>query len=319
MERVDPASKRLKASTLSHLGTAGLTTHNDVPPSPVSSTGTPVFVTATPGNATPHSSSMSGIAPHMPEIVTLIDSWIAVTPESSDDEHPFGRTHSPLTPIITQDLAIAVEGLRIHEHEESFPSEGEDDDEEDISIPPSEDSSLEDNGAESSDEETILAPRTAASLAHHVISDEALRARFALTLMYINHSLSTLLKNKDALEDFASPRRIIAQGPTGMETLSLVSPEEFVTRASVASSRASSKSNSRLGRKSHSKRGSRSPPKVPSKERQAQIYALWTAAITAGFLVGFGAGYAWKEYLVGGGGSEDVRQVGCTWCGEGKR
>lgn len=82
---------------------------------------------------------------------------------------------------MTPDLALAVEGLRIHEHEESFPSEGEDE-EEDISASVSDDSSLEDDAnddvAESSDEETILAPRTMASLSHP-ISDEALRARLS--------------------------------------------------------------------------------------------------------------------------------------------
>jgi hypothetical protein len=81
---------------------------------------------------------------------------------------------------MTSDLALAVEGLRIHEHEESFPSEGEDEDE-DISVPPSEDSSFEEEVneefGESSDEETILAPRTLASLPQP-LSDEALRARY---------------------------------------------------------------------------------------------------------------------------------------------
>lgn len=105
---------------------------------------------------------------------------MAVTP-NSDDEQPRSHPRQLANLILTPDLALAVEGLRIHEHEESFPSEGEDDeddDDEDISIPPSEDSSLEDDvNAESSDEETILAPRTIASLAQPV-SDEALRARF---------------------------------------------------------------------------------------------------------------------------------------------
>ena len=99
---------------------------------------------------------------------------------NSDDEQPrFPRrpSNAPIAP----DLALAVEGLRIHEHEESFPSEGEDEDDEDISISPSEDSSLEDDGnedldEESDDEETILAPRTNAS-SGQPISDEALRAR----------------------------------------------------------------------------------------------------------------------------------------------
>jgi hypothetical protein len=106
------------------------------------------------------------------------DSWIAVTP-NSDDEQP-RLPQRLLHSIMTSDLALAVEGLRIHEHEESFPSEGEDDDDEDISIPPSEDSSLDDERnedlGESSDEETILAPRTMADLGQP-ISDEALRAR----------------------------------------------------------------------------------------------------------------------------------------------
>jgi hypothetical protein len=104
-----------------------------------------------------------------------------------------------------------------------------------------------------------------------------------------------------------------------MESLSLVNPEEFATRASMTTSRASSaKSHSRRGKTSHSKRSPRSQSKSRSKDNAAQIYALWTAAITAGFLVGFGAGYAWKEYLAGSGG-EDVRRVGCAWCGDGKR
>jgi hypothetical protein len=233
-------------------------------------------------------------------------------------------------------LALAVEGLRIHEHEESFPSEGEDeeeedDDDEDMSIPPSEDSSVEDDAneelAESSDEETILAPRTIASLAQPV-SDEALRARFNLsrTSSQLTFSLNSLLKSKDTtsalVDEYPSPRRTTTQGPTGMETLSLVNPEDFATRTSITSSRASSsKSRSRPGKKSssHSKRGARSPSKSRARDNGAQIYALWTAAITAGFLVGFGAGYAWKEYLAGGGGGEDIKRVGCAWCGEGKR
>jgi hypothetical protein len=102
-----------------------------------------------------------------------------VTPNSDDEQ-----LRLPLrlfNAIMTPDLALAVEGLRIHEHEESFPSEGEDDEDEDISIPPSEDSSVEDEGNEelsdsSDDEETILAPRTTASLGQPS-SDEALRAR----------------------------------------------------------------------------------------------------------------------------------------------
>jgi hypothetical protein len=105
-----------------------------------------------------------------------------------------------------------------------------------------------------------------------------------------------------------------------MESLALVTPEEMANRTSITTSRASSsKSHSRLGKKSRSKRGARSPSKSRSKDNGAQIYALWTAAITAGFLVGFGAGYAWKEYLAGGTGGGDVRKVGCTWCGDGKR
>jgi len=108
-----------------------------------------------------------------------LDSWVAVTP-NSDDERPLFREVFPNI-LMTPDLALAVEGLRIHEHEESFPSEGEDDeDEDDMSIPPSDDSSLEDEDneeiGESSDEETVLAPRTVASLGNPV-SDEALRAR----------------------------------------------------------------------------------------------------------------------------------------------
>jgi hypothetical protein len=107
----------------------------------------------------------------------ILGSWIAVTPESSDDEQPFVRQRPASNPIITPDLSLAVEGLSIHEHEESFPSDGEGDDD-DISVPPSDDSSIEDEETESSDEETILAPRTVASLARHVVSDEALRARY---------------------------------------------------------------------------------------------------------------------------------------------
>src|SRR5271154_3092765 len=139
-------------------------------------------------------------------------------------------------------------------------------------------------------------------------------------------SLNTLLKSKDTtsalVDEYPSPRRTTTQGPTGMETLSLVNPEDFATRTSITSSRtSSSKSRSRLGKKSssHSKRGARSPSKSRAKDNGAQVYALWTAAITAGFLVGFGAGYAWKEYLAGGGGGEDIKRVGCAWCGEGKR
>ena len=136
-----------------------------------------------------------------------------------------------------------------------------------------------------------------------------------------NPSLSTLFKSKDAgmIDEFPSPRRTTTQGPMGMESLSLVSPEEFATRTSLTTSRASSsKSHSRLGKK-HSKRPPRSVSKSRNKDNQAQVYALWTAAITAGFLVGFGAGYAWKEYLAGGSGGEDIRKVGCSWCGDGKR
>jgi hypothetical protein len=119
------------------------------------------------------------------------------------------------------------------------------------------------------------------------------------------------------MDDMSSPRR--STGPMGIESLSLVNPEEFATRASMTTSRASSaKSHSRAGKKSRGKRSPRSQSKSRSKDNAAQIYALWTAAITAGFLVGFGAGYAWKEYIAGGGG-EDVRRVGCTWCGDTKR
>ena len=140
------------------------------------------------------------------------------------------------------------------------------------------------------------------------------------------NSLSTLLRSKEptATDETQSPRRTTAQGPMGMETLSLVTPDELATRTSrSASSRASSSrscTSSRPGKKSasRSKRAPRSSSKSRSKENGAQVYALWTAAITAGFLVGFGAGYAWKEYLTGRAG-EDVRRVGCTWCGDGKR
>ena len=152
---------------------------NELPPSPTSPTDSPVFVTATPRSDTPPSSSMSGILRLRLGSDLFLDSWIAVTP-NSDDEQP-RLPQRLLNSIMTPNLALAVEGLRIHEHEESFPSEGEDDEDEDISIPPSEDSSLEDDGNEdlgesSDDEETILAPRTMPSLGQP-ISDEALRAR----------------------------------------------------------------------------------------------------------------------------------------------
>src|SRR6202011_4326994 len=98
---------------------------------------------------------------------------VAVTP-NSDDERPRSLPNLIMMP----DLALAVEGLRIHEHEESFPSEGEDDeDDDDLSIPPSEDASEDDEDVESSDEETILAPRTHASL-DRPISDDTPRARY---------------------------------------------------------------------------------------------------------------------------------------------
>jgi len=103
-----------------------------------------------------------------------------VTPNSDDGQHCLPAGHLPA--VLPPDLTLAVEGLRIHEHEESFQSEGEDDDEEDVSIPLSEDSSLESDanddelGESSDDEETILAPRTLASLGHP-LSDEALHAR----------------------------------------------------------------------------------------------------------------------------------------------
>jgi hypothetical protein len=143
------------------------------------------------------------------------------------------------------------------------------------------------------------------------------------SLLVTHPSLSTLLRSKDAsaaLEEHPSNQRPTLQGPLGIETLTLLNPEEFATRTSITSSRASSsKSTSRVGKKSRSKRNTRPASKPRSKETAAQVYALWTAAITAGFLVGFGAGYAWKEYLAGRGGTEDVRRVGCAWCGEGKR
>jgi hypothetical protein len=122
-------------------------------------------------------------------------------------------------------------------------------------------------------------------------------------------------------DELPSPRRTTTQGPMGMETLSLVTPDELATRTSRStSSRASSSRSSRRGKKSssRSKRAPRSSSKSHRKENGAQVYAIWTAAITAGFLVGFGAGYAWKEYLTGGAG-EDVRRVSCSWCGDGKR
>lgn len=120
---------------------------------------------------------------------------------NSDDEQPGPHQRLP-GPIMPPDLALVVEGLRIHEHEESFPSEGEDEDDEDISIPSSEDSSDEDNGneelGESSDEETILAPRTSASFGHPV-SDEALRARYPL-LYYSNTVLLRFLSLRSPLQ-----------------------------------------------------------------------------------------------------------------------
>ena len=155
----------------------------DVPPSPAGSTDTPVLVSATPRSDTPPSSTMGGTGPPHWSYVTNTsdeDSWIAVTPSSDDGPRRLPPGHFPS--VLPPDLALAVEGLRIHEHEESFQSEGEDDDEEDVSIPPSEDSSLEsdanddDLGESSDDEETILAPRTLASLGHP-LSDEALHAR----------------------------------------------------------------------------------------------------------------------------------------------
>jgi hypothetical protein len=108
---------------------------------------------------------------------------VAVTP-NIDDEQIRSR-HQLLTPIMTPDLALAVEGLRIHEHEESFPSESEDEDD-DISIPPSEDEA-NDELDESSDEETILAPRTMASVAQP-LSDEALRARYTSPMYCFFHT-----------------------------------------------------------------------------------------------------------------------------------
>lgn len=135
-------------------------------------------------------------------------------------------------------------------------------------------------------------------------------------------SLSTLLKSKDTTltDEFPSPRRTTTQGPMGIESLSLVNPEDFATRTSLTTSRASSsKSHARVSKKSKRTPRSNSKPRA-TKDNGAQVYALWTAAITAGFLVGFGAGFAWKEYLAGGsGGSEEVRRVGCSWCGDGKR
>jgi hypothetical protein len=178
------SAARLKSCTLSRLQTDdySLLGHTDLLPSPASSTGTPVFAATTPPAGTPPPSSMSGMHLIGPEMVNrTIDSWVAITPNGSDDEQLPRLLHQRLAhPIMASDLALAVEGLRIHEHEESFSSEGEDEEDEDLSMPPSEDSSAEEEGeedlAESSDEETILAPRTAASLARPV-SDEALRAR----------------------------------------------------------------------------------------------------------------------------------------------
>jgi hypothetical protein len=237
-----------------------------------------------------------------------------VTPNSEDVRSHHAATRIAAMHPVTQELLLDVQGLQIHEHEESFPSEGEDE-EEDVSLDPSDDSSLEDDEEDSSDEDTILAPRTRASLGHPV-SDDALRARFP-HYTASNSSLSSLLKSKDAAE-FQSPPRRSGQAPSGIESISLVEAEEFATRsASIPISRASSSKSSRRGKKSKSSNSKSTKPR--SKDRNAQMYALWTAAITAGFLVGFGAGYAWKEYLTGGTSGEDARRVGCAWCGEGKR
>jgi hypothetical protein len=74
------------------------------------------------------------------------------------------------------------------------------------------------------------------------------------------------------IDEFPSPRRTITQGPLGIESLSLVSPEDFATRTSHTTSRASSsKSHSRLGKK-RSKRPPRSPSKSRNKDNQAQVY-----------------------------------------------
>jgi len=185
MYRAQTDSPRVTNSQLARLRNpaAEESPARDVLPSPTGTTGTPVLVSATPQSDTPPSSSMGGNRPSATGVMSLIpfgeDSWIAVTPNSDDGQGriPLGLLPTTLPP----DLALAVEGLRIHEHEESFQSEGEDDDE-DISIPPSEGSSLEsdtnddDLGESSDDEETILAPRTSASLGHPT-SDEALHAR----------------------------------------------------------------------------------------------------------------------------------------------
>jgi hypothetical protein len=142
----------------------------------------------------------------------MIDSWIAVTP-TSDDEQP--RLPKRLSKFnMTPDLALAVEGLRIHEHEESFPSEGEDEDE-DISVPPSEDSSFEDEGneelGESSDEETILAPRTLASLPQP-LTDEALRARYPLATVTSSNIVSPHFLDQKMLLPYSSMSFLLPEG-----------------------------------------------------------------------------------------------------------
>ena len=142
----------------------------------------------------------------------MIDSWVAVTPTSDDEQPRLPKLLSKFN--MTPDLALAVEGLRIHEHEESFPSEGEDEDE-DISVPPSEDSSFEDEGneelGESSDEETILAPRTLASLPQP-LTDEALRARYPLATVTSSNIVSPHFFDQKMLLPHSSMSFLLPEG-----------------------------------------------------------------------------------------------------------
>src|SRR5271154_4982192 len=86
--------------------------HDALPPSPTGSTDTPVFIT--PRSDTPISTSMSGMSLYSFHNVNhIVDSWVAVTP-NSDDEQP-RLLQRLVTHVMTPDLALAVEGLRIHE------------------------------------------------------------------------------------------------------------------------------------------------------------------------------------------------------------
>ena len=65
MQRTDVGSSRMITTQLAQLRdqTTEEYSHMELPPSPTSSTDTPVFVTATPRSDTPPSSSMSGMPP----------------------------------------------------------------------------------------------------------------------------------------------------------------------------------------------------------------------------------------------------------------